>query len=211
MNNCNIADEGKVMLGRLPTELKYYTASDLIRVGKDYDGGYLISRSDFDETEVVLGFGMNDDWSFERQFSKEKSISINIFDGSVSLKYFYKNALKSLIRFDRPEYFYHWIKVIVNYLVFFRQKQNSHIRKYIGKKTESGNFIDLKSIMDNITSEKVFLKVDIEGSEYRILNSIKEYEKRLTGIAIEFHDCDIHINKIISFVNVWEARHNIQN
>ena len=53
MNNCHGADEGKVMLGRLPTELKYYTASDLIRVGKDYDGGYLISRSDFDETEVV--------------------------------------------------------------------------------------------------------------------------------------------------------------
>ena len=72
---------------------------------------------------------------------------------------------------------------------------------YIGNQTKSGNYLDLNSIMERISSDKVFLKIDIEGSEYRILDTIKKYEKRFTGIVIEFHDCDIHINKLISFVN----------
>jgi len=35
------------------------------------------------------------------------------------------------------------------------------------------------------------LKVDIEGSEYRILDDLAEFVDRIDAMAIEFHDIDI--------------------
>ena len=45
-----------------------------------------------------------------------------------------------------------------------------------------------------------FIKIDIEGSEYRILEEILHYQKNFTGIVIEFHDVDLHLRKIVNFV-----------
>jgi hypothetical protein len=41
-------------------------------------------------------------------------------------------------------------------------------------------------------TERFFLKLDIEGAEYELLNSIVENKNRIDGICIEFHD----LNKI---------------
>ena len=44
------------------------------------------------------------------------------------------------------------------------------------------------------------MKIDIEGDEYRILEDIINNEKIIEGIAIEFHDVDLHLDKIIYFI-----------
>ena len=41
--------------------------------------------------------------------------------------------------------------------------------------------------------------MDIEGSEYRVLNDLIKIKKKLIGLAIEFHDVDLNIEKILSF------------
>ena len=46
----------------------------------------------------------------------------------------------------------------------------------------------------------IFLKIDIEGSEYRILDEIIENQDLFTGIAIELHDVDLHLDKIEQFI-----------
>ena len=46
-----------------------------------------------------------------------------------------------------------------------------------------------------------FIKIDIETSEYRILKDLLENQDKFTGIAIEFHDVDLHLDKILNFVN----------
>ena len=43
------------MKGILPSFLKFKSASDLVRVGRDFDGGYLISQSDIDASEYLIG------------------------------------------------------------------------------------------------------------------------------------------------------------
>ena len=48
--------------------------------------------------------------------------------------------------------------------------------------------------------EQDFLKVDIEGSEYEILNEIIFFKKKILGIVIEFHGVDKKINLIINFL-----------
>ena len=44
------------------------------------------------------------------------------------------------------------------------------------------------------------MKIDIEGDEYRILNKLK-YFKKLIGFVIEFHNIDLHSQKVIDFLD----------
>lgn len=39
-------------------------------------------------------------------------------------------------------------------------------------------------------SKNIFIKIDIEGSEYRIIDSIVKHANKISGIAIEFHETD---------------------
>jgi ABC-type Mn2+/Zn2+ transport system ATPase subunit len=47
-----------------------------------------------------------------------------------------------------------------------------------------------------------FLKIDIEGSEYRILDDLIKLQKKLCGVVIEFHNIDLFLNKIKRFINL---------
>ena len=48
--------------------------------------------------------------------------------------------------------------------------------------------------------EKVFLKIDIEGDEYEILNDIKKSSEKIIFLVIEFHDLHKNIHKIKKFL-----------
>lgn len=41
---------------------------DLVRIGKNNDGGYLIDFNSFKKSASLLSLGINDDWSFEKDF-----------------------------------------------------------------------------------------------------------------------------------------------
>lgn len=46
----------------------------------------------------------------------------------------------------------------------------------------------------------VLLKIDIEGSEYDIIDLIEQYEKNIVGFVIEFHDLEKNIIRLKSFI-----------
>jgi len=56
---------------KLPSFFKLYSVEDLIRLGKDNDGGYLVTRSSILKATVLVSLGINDDWSFERDLIKK--------------------------------------------------------------------------------------------------------------------------------------------
>ena len=56
------------MKARVPNSFSFNQANDLVRFGKRNDGGYLVSLSDVEKTNVLIGIGMFDDWSFESDF-----------------------------------------------------------------------------------------------------------------------------------------------
>ena len=149
---------------------------------------------------MLIGLGINDDWSFEQDFSEQNNVEIYAYDASVSEKVFIRNLLKSLTRFDKPQLAVHWLKVIWSYRNFFSKKHHHHIEKFVGLSSESPVHTTLADVLDGIDYSNIFLKIDIESSEYRLLDTIINHQDRISGLVIEFHDCDLHLSRIEEFI-----------
>jgi hypothetical protein len=165
----------------------------LNRIGGTHDGGYLIGENSLKKSETLISFGINDDWRFEKEFKTYNiNCKIQCYDDKPILKYLIHKFLSEIIFLPhhRRSCFIKYFKNIFDFLKI-RKKIN-----FIQRKIFYG---DLNLILSNIRNDNIFLKIDIEGSEYRILNEIIENQKRIIGIAIEFHDVDYHRNRIIDF------------
>lgn len=191
-------------IGVLPSFLKLKSPEDLIRLGKKNDGGYLVSKSDIYQTNFLISFGINDDWSFESDFTNLRNMPLLAYDASVNLKFFIKITIISIFNLKNFSNIFHGPYKIIKYFLFFRGDKK-HIKKYVGINSPE-NYISLKNILNSVASDSIFLKVDIEGSEYRLLTTIIDYQERLTGLVIEFHDCDLHIEKIKFFIEHFKLR-----
>ena len=55
----------------------------------------------------------------------------------------------------------------------------------------------------------IFLKMDIEGSEYRVIDHILTYADRIIGMVVEFHDINILEEKFFEAVRKISAEYNI--
>lgn len=188
----------------LPNEFKPRGLYDLIRFGKDNDGGYLIGRNSALKSEYLISFGINDDWSFEEDFQKYNSkIKIFAYDPYVGNSFFLWKTWFSFLSLLRghPKYFYYNIKKWILFKKFFNNKDKFFFLKKIGKGGLKKPSITIDEIIKNTNNnQNIFFKIDIEGSEYRILNDLINNSKCISGITIEFHDIDLHLDKIINFI-----------
>ncbi len=48
--------------------------------------------------------------------------------------------------------------------------------------------MDIATVFARAGEGRVFVKMDIEGTEYRVLEDVVAYTDRILGMAIEFHD-----------------------
>jgi hypothetical protein len=182
----------------LPSFFKHKRPSDLVRIGRAYDGGYTISKKDIIETSHLISLGMDDDWSFELGFKFINEVPISIYDGSISKRFFLKRMIRSILRVEKQFILLKSIKTYLSYISFF-QDEVKHIEKNVG--LDLAGSITMDNVFKETDSNKIFLKIDIEGGEYRLLDSIIENQNRLTGMVMEFHDCDLHIALIENFLS----------
>jgi hypothetical protein len=47
-----------------------------IQLGRNTDGGYVLSNRQIERTKVLLSFGIFTDWSFEKDFVKRKNTTV---------------------------------------------------------------------------------------------------------------------------------------
>jgi hypothetical protein len=168
--------------------------NDLIRIGRDNDGGYLVEKKSFENTECLISLGINDDWSFEEDFLKKKNIIIKCFDDVLDEKFLLKKIIIQFISFFYRRNFSLLKNCISNYFSFLRIKKKIQFNK------KRISYNDLNKILSQETNN-IFLKIDIEGYEYRLLDDLLLNQKKIIGLVIEFHDCDLHLEKIIKFLN----------
>ena len=83
--------------GKLPNFFSLKSSNDLIRIGKDNDGGYLVSKKDLEIADVLLSLGISNDWTFEEDFIRLNNVNLYAYDASIDEKVFLKIFLKSLV------------------------------------------------------------------------------------------------------------------
>lgn len=69
----------------LPKIFKPFHCSNLIRIGKDFDGGYLVNKDDVLKTKKIISFGIGEDFSFEKEFVEMSGCSCDSYDETVDL------------------------------------------------------------------------------------------------------------------------------
>lgn len=168
--------------------LKIYTTYDkngpvkLVRLGKDYDGGYVVPVTSLNESEVLLGYGIDNDISFEEQFSElynKKSYAFDCGISSISIKNKLCKFISECIATDQ----------------FLYTNQQQLINKKISSFEQQLNNLKLHN-------KKLFIKIDIEGAEYMALPQILNYDvKNITGMVVEIHFIfDDHIKNTINLL-----------
>ena len=172
---------------------------NLVRCGRDNDGGYLVSKKTIGETGTVISFGIFDDCSFETQFKKIKPVQVHCYDKTVN-KTYWKKRIYNDIGASLYNLNYSFLKNTFSryfeFKKFFKDKTN-----YLTIDTiRTGS---VKKILNNSQSnlpKPFFFKIDIEGSEYRILDELIEFQNLICGLVIEFHDLDLNLNKVEKFI-----------
>ena len=187
---------------QLPKFFRPLFETELIRIGSNNDGGYLIPKQSLNHTKLLYSFGLSDDWSFEEEFYNKTGAKIICYDPTVNWKFFLKLLLKDFkILF---KYF--------KYRIFFDGKNKIHEKKIISPigtfyvSLKEDKIVDLNSILIDPSSNSFFFKIDIEGHEYRILDQLTKYAPCMTGLAIEFHDCDLNHYRIKNFIESFDLQ-----
>jgi len=137
-----------------------------IRIGKDNDGGYIISELP-DNYDLFISGGISDDISFEIDFlQKNKDKDNNIikcyaFDGTIS-----ELPLQNTTN--------------INF-----------IKKNLGN-TETNDITNLSTYINDGNNNKynnIFMKIDIEGHEFRLLPYLidNNYMSKIKQLVVEIH------------------------
>lgn len=176
----------------------------LIRLGSDYDGGYLVCPKSVLSAACLISIGVDTNWEFEKAFLKQNpKAEIYCFDGQTSFKktliFFISQIIKTIA--FRKEYLLlkRGFRNIFEYHSLLKKRLNFQ-KINIGLK----GGLRLEEILLN--KNKIFLKIDIEGSEYRILDTISKFEDKIEGLVVEFHDYDLHKKKIQGFISKFSLK-----
>ena len=191
----------------LPKSWKPRNTVGLIRVGPRWDGGYVIPRILLKKTKILFGLGVSDNWDFEEDFKNRSDCEVVCYDHTVNAKFWRRRFKKDLISFVfmkrlTPRKIANMFKYI-SYKRFFNGKKATHHKLMIGYDIPGAISID--GIMKTYKAKDVFFKIDIEGSEYRVIDQIIKYHDSVLGFAIEFHDVDIHKDRITGFIAGFEG------
>ena len=184
----------------LPKIFKPKFNYDLIRIGSKHDGGYLIEKSSMQKSQFLFSFGVSTNWEFEKEFINKTNINFVAFDGSMDKKFWENEKKLAIIKLKKLSFskFLRYFFIKRSFYKFFHNRKL--ISKFIGN--NSGNFITFNEALSfSKVNNDLFFKIDIEGSEYDILEDILANQKKLVGLAIEFHQCNKYLNVIKSFVS----------
>jgi hypothetical protein len=174
-------------------ELRPVTCASLARVGSKNDGGYVVPLEAVQAASALLSFGLSHDWTFERDFRKHNPAAvIHCYDHTVSILTALQYSLGQLLRFSvrlKASYL-RLIFTWIDYIVFFR-KDTIHFRQRVWRDRQDGS-VTIDDVFGRLPPGcQVFVKIDIEGSEYRILDDLLGHSRDIVALTIEFHEVDI--------------------
>lgn len=174
---------------------------DMVRAGRDADGGYVLPSATLAGCDGLVSLGVNDDWSFESAFVAARRRPVDAYDPTVGAGGFLLRALartlsapfllllrprRNLERLARA-----W-KILVGYLLFFRGSVR-HRRLWVSGEAGPGRVTLAEALRAGELGRcsRLMVKMDIEGAEYDALAAVPRDEwRRVDALLVEFHDVD---------------------
>ena len=163
-------------------------------VGSEY-GGYYINTEYFnsDDHYSVLSFGVGEDLSFDEEMVTKHNAEVFAFDPTPkSYKYVKKHILYQNSMFHFLPY---GLSNETKKQHFYLPKNQSYVSGSIHKQSAVSNDwieVEMLSFMDIIKKINIshidLLKMDIEGSEFDVIQQILNSKIKIPLICLEVHD-----------------------
>jgi hypothetical protein len=182
------------------------TNKNIIRIGSIDDGGYYITSETILKADMLFSGGISSNVEFEYDiFRFNKNIKIIMVDPTVSvLKLFFKGLLRFLF-FKKNK-----VRYLFNTLIFKHLLDSGrcwHINKWL---TSSKTILDVLNGNENFRNYKqIILKLDIEGSEFELLNEIKENLDFFSCMVFEFHNMDKNGQIVYEFIQNCSSKFDL--
>tara|TARA_A100001035_G_scaffold279643_2_gene281693 strand:+ start:1768 stop:2595 length:828 start_codon:yes stop_codon:yes gene_type:complete len=200
--------------------LRCIPCEDLIRLGRNKDGGYVIPKRLLRESVAMISGGVFTDWSFEKDFINKSLINDFILvDRNTSIigmtNNLYKDIKDSHINFFTKakcllHYFYNLPRVFIMRFILKEKFIEAFITSSNSKNSEKKSFITISNLIYKLNTKKIdkniFLKLDIEGSEWEIIEDLLVNLKYFSGIAIEVHDLNIYGSQLDNLINKFYSK-----
>lgn len=162
---------------------------DLASIGKDHDGGHVVSRRCLEWSNGMLNIGIGNDWGFDRHWRDLKPLDrIHAYDGALL-----PGSMAPDLR-DR-------------YRDFFGGRAE-HFPVDIGSNSLTGQS-SFDDAMVRLNRDRVFLKMIFEGKEYLIADDVLSHAKIITGMVIKFHDTNKSRDLFCATIRKYQEFFNI--
>jgi len=146
---------------------------EFVRLGKRHDGGYVVPKKAIEASDILMGYGIANDISFERDFTERFNKPSYGFDCGVEN-----------IKTGNPDcHFFNECIGTSDYL-YKNQISSGKISTF---------FKQLQRL--ELINKKILIKMDIEGAEYVVIDDILKNSNNITGIIIEIHNRNGKNNK----------------
>ena len=178
-------------------------SSNLVRLGDDFDGGYVVDKASITSADTLIALGIGDSWGFEAECLDMHPVPLEAYDASVGPGWFIKEFARSLVVFFNVKFVRRRFQLLTGYFSFFTENRRHH-REMVGADPGMVTLAEVLKRHGVGPDRKAFLKIDIEGSEYGILDTLVAEAPHLTGLAIEFHDLPDHLDAIRAFIGDFE-------
>ena len=185
-----------------PALLQPVAYDGLARVGGPNDGGYVVPVEALRRASALLSFGLDTDWSFEKGAAAlNPELTIDVYDHTVTRSMFLTRWRRSavsaplrLLSFSLDGARSSWRRASIarDYLRFFTGRRRHHEQR-IWYNGDNGS-ADIARVVDSAARGRelsIFAKIDVEGTEYRLIPAVCARAPLFTGLVIEFHDTDI--------------------
>jgi hypothetical protein len=184
------------------SELHPVVCESLARLGSPNDGGYVVPLDAVRTSDALVSFGLSHNWSFERDFKRYNPRAIiHCYDHTVSLRTAFQYSMGQLLRLVAQSRLtalqksFTWI----DYMFFFRSDR-VHFKQRIWRDKQN-NSATMEDVFGRLpATSQVFVKMDIEGSEYRVLDDLLRHSENIVAMAVEFHDVDILSDRFNSLI-----------
>jgi hypothetical protein len=166
----------------------------MTRVGSPHDGGYVIPFGVLCNSDYLLSFGLALNWEFERQFNLyARPKAVHCYDHSITKEDILElgaNAALKMVMGSRPRKRLRTLKLAASYARLFGRPHVKHFPIAIAERDadDSRSMTTAIAILTQGGAGSVFLKCDIEGDEYKIMDQVLAEPDRVIGAVIEFHE-----------------------